>query len=99
VHADLQSLPPARREAEVQRLLLQELETPFDLGRGPLLRARLLALDATTHVLLIAVHHIIFDGPSVDVLFAEVGALYGAYCAGATPPLAALPVQYADFAL
>src|SRR5690606_28650820 len=40
-----------------------------------------------------------FDGPSVDVLFGELAALYAAYSAGRPAALAELPVQYGDFAL
>src|SRR5262249_12470728 len=39
---NLAGLPPSEREAEVQRLASEEAQRPFDLERGPLLRARLL---------------------------------------------------------
>ena len=41
------------------------------------------------------VHHIVFDGVSRSVFIRELTALYG----GATPALAELPVQYADYAV
>ena len=49
---------------------------PFDLGAGPLLRARLLRLGDAEHVLLVTMHHIVSDGWSLGVLVREVGALY-----------------------
>jgi amino acid adenylation domain-containing protein len=96
---ELQNLAAPRQEAEMHRLLAGELETPFDLGKGPLIRAKLLRLGRATHVLLIAIHHIIFDGPSVGVFFRELSALYDAFSSGRPSPLAPLPIQYADFAL
>ncbi len=69
---------------------------PFDLSRAPLLRARLLRLSDSEHVLLLVVHHIVFDGWSMGVLTRELGSLYAA--AGDTAALAPLPIQFADYA-
>ena len=41
---DLGGLPEAEREAEALRLAREEARQPFDLSRGPLLRARLIRL-------------------------------------------------------
>ncbi|HVR95614.1 MAG TPA: amino acid adenylation domain-containing protein, partial [Thermoanaerobaculia bacterium] len=88
----------ADREAEARSLAGMEARLPFDLGRGPLLRATLLALAPEEHVVLLTMHHIISDGWSKDVLVREVMALYRAFAAGRPSPLPELPVQYADFA-
>jgi acyl transferase domain-containing protein/NADP-dependent 3-hydroxy acid dehydrogenase YdfG len=71
---------------------------PFDLARGPLLRALLARLGPEEHVLMVVVHHIVFDGWSSAVFFREAIALYDALARGAAPELPPLPVQYADFA-
>jgi amino acid adenylation domain-containing protein len=84
--------------AEVARLATEEAQRPFDLSRGPLLRASLLRLREQEHVVLLTMHHIISDGWSIGVMVQEVGALYEAYTRGAASPLAELPVQYADYA-
>jgi len=97
--ADLQALPPAEQDAHVQRLLLRESQRPFDLARGPLLRAALLRLGAQEHVLVLMLHHIVADAWSTTVLIREVAALYAAYARGLPDPLPALPIQYADFAV
>jgi non-ribosomal peptide synthetase component F len=89
----------AEREAEAQRRAAAEALRPFDLGRGPLLRARLLRLSPSDHVLLLTLHHIVADGWSMGVLVRELGALYGAFAAGRPSPLAELALQYADFAV
>ncbi|MFY0571228.1 non-ribosomal peptide synthase/polyketide synthase [Archangium lansingense] len=95
---DLAALPLEEREAEAARQASQEAARPFDLGRGPLLRAMLLRLGPDTHTLLLTAHHIVFDGWSIGVLVRELGALYGAGVSGKPPALEPLPVQYADFA-
>ncbi|MEU4770264.1 amino acid adenylation domain-containing protein, partial [Actinosynnema sp. NPDC023794] len=73
--------------------LREVLDEPFDLRRGPLFRAALLAESADAHVLLLASHHIVVDGWSLGVLVDELGALYRGE---------ALPeprLQYADYAV
>lgn len=70
---------------------------PFDLARAPLMRARLWRVSGTEHVLLLVVHHIVFDGWSMGVLTRELGALYDSSGdPAALPPLA---IQFADYAL
>src|SRR5213594_3421953 len=86
------------RERETLRLAIEEANIPFDLGRGPLLRGKLLRLGEEEHVLLLIVHHIVSDGWSVGVLVRELGVLYEAYAAGKESPLPELPIQYADYA-
>ncbi|HEX2569781.1 MAG TPA: non-ribosomal peptide synthase/polyketide synthase [Polyangia bacterium] len=95
---DLTTLPAERREARARELAREEALRPFDLGRGPLLRAALLGLGAEEHVLLITLHHIVSDGWSMTVLVRELGALYQAFSSGQPSPLPELPVQYADYA-
>ncbi len=101
---DVAALPDALREAEARRLANQALGRPFDLARGPLLRATLLRLAAAgagepEHALLLAVHHIVSDGWSMGLLVREVTALYAAFAAGLPSPLPELPLQYPDVAL
>jgi amino acid adenylation domain-containing protein len=96
---DLQGLEAAAQEAEALRLATVEAQRPFDLERGPLLRARLLRLGEHEHVFLLTLHHIVTDGWSIGVLFRELEAIYAAYALGRDSPLAELPIQYADYAL
>ncbi|MDY7225116.1 non-ribosomal peptide synthetase [Hyalangium rubrum] len=94
---DLSTLPAAERERALEALAEREGLRPFELGRGPLLRTRLVRLSDTEHVLLLAMHHLIADGWSALVLVRELGALYGALARGQAPTLPELPIQYADF--
>jgi amino acid adenylation domain-containing protein len=96
---DLEALPAVRREGEVRRALAEEGLRPFDLGSGPLLRVFLLRLGAREHVLLATMHHAVSDGWSMEIFRGELEVLYGALRRSEPSPLAALPVQYADFAV
>ena len=84
---------------ELDRLAADEANAPFDLEVGPLVRGRLVTLDAGTHLLLVTAHHIVFDGWSVGVFARELRALYAAYGAGAASPLPAPVLHYADYAV
>ena len=95
---DLRELPGNEREAEVLRLAHEEALRPFDLPRGPLLRAALLRLGGKEHMLLLTTHHFVADGWSMRVLFREVSVLFKAFSTGSSSPLPELPIQYADFA-
>jgi amino acid adenylation domain-containing protein len=95
---DLGALEPGRREAEVAHLSLLEAKLPFDLSRGPLLRATLLRLEDALHVLPFTMHHIVSDVWSKGNLVREVALLYRAFSAGRPSPLPPLAIQYADFA-
>ncbi|NRD48556.1 non-ribosomal peptide synthase/polyketide synthase, partial [Corallococcus exiguus] len=96
---DLEHLAPDAREAEARRLAGAEGLRPFDLARGPLLRASLLRLAEHRHMLLVTMHHIVSDGWSMSILVRELDALYRAFRQGLGSPLTALPLQYADYAL
>ena len=98
VRDDLTLFPQRERDAEAQRRIELEARGPFDLARGPVLRARLMRLAAGTHVLALVVHHIASDGWSMGVIIADLAASYAAAAGGATPRLAPLEVQYADWA-
>ncbi|MFE1744075.1 amino acid adenylation domain-containing protein [Coleofasciculus sp. H7-2] len=95
---DLSHLPTSERDAEVQRLAIQAAQHKFKLSQLPLIQATLLRLGEEEHILLLTLHHIIFDGWSMGVLLKELAALYNAFITEKPSPLPELPIQYADFA-
>ncbi len=96
---DLSELPMQERKAEARRLAEREAVRPFDLRTAPLMRVRLLRLDAKEHWLLLTLHHIAADGWSMGILMRELTVLYHAHVAGIPSALPVLPLQYADFAV
>ncbi|MFL5700223.1 MAG: non-ribosomal peptide synthetase [Ktedonobacteraceae bacterium] len=96
---DLSALSEDQRQAEARRLANEEAQRPFDLSQAPLLRTTLFKLDAEAYVLVLVIHHIIFDGWSESVLSEELAALYQAFATGQPSPLSDLPFQYVDYAI
>jgi FkbH-like protein len=72
---------------------------PFNLAVAPLMRARLLRLSESEHLLIVVMHHAISDGWSLTLLGRELAVCYDAIVnQGAPADLPELPLQYADFA-
>jgi amino acid adenylation domain-containing protein len=90
-------LATQERERELERILVDESVVPFDLEKGPLIRARLFRLGPTEHVLFFVCHHAIWDGWSTDVLLRDLAELYAAEREGRAPKLPALPIRFRDF--
>ncbi|KRF02129.1 hypothetical protein ASG87_11660 [Frateuria sp. Soil773] len=95
---DLSALPDGEREATLMRRLQALTDTPFDLAQAPLFSARMFRLAEDEHAFFFMPHHIIWDGWSFDILYAELSQLYRAFAEGVPSPLAPLPVSYGDFA-
>ncbi|WP_244937329.1 AMP-binding protein, partial [Methylobacterium crusticola] len=88
---DLSDRAPAAREAALADLVRAEGARPFDLAQpGGGARFVLVRLAPEAHVLVVAIHHILADGWSMQVLLDDLAQLY----AGAT--LAPLPFGPAD---
>jgi acyl carrier protein len=94
---DLSGMGDLRREEEAQRIVQQETDRGFDLARDPMLRALLLRLAETEHVLFMNMHHIASDGWSSGVMLNDLCSFYGAAVAGGPAPLPSLAIQYADY--
>ncbi|MBN3924782.1 non-ribosomal peptide synthetase, partial [Nostoc sp. NMS4] len=96
---EYQHLSTTEQKIAIQQLAQKQLIQPFDLATEALIRATLVVLNKTEHVLLVCMHHIVSDGWSMGVFVQELAALYNAYSQGQTLPLPPLPIQYADFAI
>ncbi|MFJ9442403.1 amino acid adenylation domain-containing protein [Kitasatospora sp. NPDC101235] len=81
----------------VDALVAEAALEPFDLERGPLVRARVFRAGGATTLLLL-LHHIVWDEGSLAVLEAELQELYAAAAEGRPADLPELAVQYGDYA-
>ncbi len=93
---DLSGFPEDEREfAGAKTAYTTEAERPFDLVRGPLVRAGLLRLGEREHIAMVTMHHAISDGWSIGILVRELSALYRSFRAGRaiSAPRAGDPVR------
>jgi amino acid adenylation domain-containing protein len=95
---DLSCVPTAARQQEALRFAATEASRPFDLASGPLLRIHLVRLAEDDHLIVLTVHHTVFDEWSVNLFVQELVAIYTANSGGMAAVLPELPIQYGDFA-
>ncbi|HEV7736286.1 MAG TPA: condensation domain-containing protein, partial [Chlamydiales bacterium] len=67
---EVSSLDDAKKEIEILR------NTPFDLENGPLAKALLIRLSATSYLFFFMIHHIIADGWSIRIIIEELLTFY-----------------------
>ncbi len=79
---DYSALPSGARQEHVLALVAREVEQPFDLEHGPLIRASLVRLEAQEHLFVFTAHHLVCDGWSTAVLLRDLGRLYSARAHG-----------------
>ncbi|MEC3978260.1 condensation domain-containing protein [Amycolatopsis sp. H20-H5] len=83
---------------ELAAALDDQARLPFDLRRGPLLRAGLLTDGEHSHVFLLTLHHLVCDGWSLAIILRELGEAYDALIDGREPHLGPPPARFADAA-
>lgn len=89
----------AERERRYAALFDELVRMPFALAEGPLIKATVVRLGDGEQVLVLVVHHIVFDGWSIAVFARELGDFYQRALRGQPLQLATLPVQYVDYAV
>jgi len=95
---DLRRLPEPEREADAMRLAKQEAAKPFNLARDGMSRSTLFRLSERDYLFLCVIHHIVFEGGSVSILFRDLAAFYNAFTASVAPHSPPLNIDYSDFA-
>jgi amino acid adenylation domain-containing protein len=97
--ADLRHLARDQQGPEALRRARMQAQARFDLDRGPLVRALLLRLADEEYRLYLFLHQIVGDAFSIQRVFLpELIAIYAAFLAGQSSPLAEPSLQYSDFA-
>nr|WP_246284152.1 non-ribosomal peptide synthetase [Gordonia asplenii] len=71
----------------------------FDLAAAWPVRVRLLGVSPSEFRVVVVLHHIAADGESLRPLVNDLASAYAARSAGVAPEFAALPLQFADYAV
>ncbi|HEU4554997.1 MAG TPA: condensation domain-containing protein, partial [Chitinophaga sp.] len=86
-------------EAGIRELLRRESMRHIPLESAPLVRISILKKNERLSYIVMVIHHIIFDGRSLEILSRELFEAYKARKAGLQPDFGRLPVTYKDFAV
>lgn len=95
--SDLRDIQEKDKKTKIAELAKREASAPFNLERAPLIRGNLLCVNEEEHILILSVHHIVFDGWSFGILLKELNYYYKEFITGGGRPLPELKIQYADF--
>ena len=110
VVADVGSLPIERielavtqhedeRTSQAESIAGDRARQSFDLAKGPLIRATLIATAPGRQLFVLAMHHSISDGVSMGILISELSAFYRAELTGRPASLPPLWIEFGDYAV
>jgi hypothetical protein len=93
---DLSALPRDSVESRARALVDELVYEPCGVT---FFATRLLKITDLDHIFIVAMHHLISDGASVEILQRDLWTLYSQCVRGLTLSLPRLSVQYADYAI
>ncbi|MBE1556832.1 non-ribosomal peptide synthetase component F [Filibacter limicola] len=94
---DLTQYNIEEREEKCNALIEKEVNTGFDLENGPLIRAKIIKKEIDKFVLLINIHHIVFDGWSVNIFLEELTEIYHSYHENQDIKLPEISTRFTDY--
>jgi hypothetical protein len=94
----LESVAPSHRVDRALDLLVTTAVEPFNLATGPLVRAIVVRLSDTEHMLGLNIDHILVDAQSCRIVLRDLFALYRQIAYGEDSGLSPLNVQFPDWA-
>ena len=80
----------------VSSIIRDQMDAPFDLGRGPCIRILLIRTASDDYTLALVLHHIVADFWSVCLLFREIVANYMAHETGQPVPVPTPALQFTN---
>ena len=83
---------------DLDQLILDEAQMPFNLTTHWLVRSRLIKISDSNSVWLLNFHHIIVDNLSLCVVFRDFSIAYAAAARGADPAFPPAPAAFLDLA-
>jgi hypothetical protein len=95
---DWSKIEPEKREIGLREEGKIEQSEKFDLGKSPLLRIKVIKLDEHEYAVIAAMHHIISDGQSIEILLEEFASIYDAFSNDSADLPEPLSFQYTDYA-
>ncbi len=86
------------QKAKLRKEILEYTALPFDLSKGPLLKAKAYTVEENKWIFSYVMHHIISDGWSIDVFTTELLSNYDAFINNREPEYTPLRIHYKDYA-
>jgi amino acid adenylation domain-containing protein len=84
-------------DIEIRRRIREIGRQPFDLEKGPLWRVQVFPVSLSRNILLVSLHHLIFDGHSLGLLLKGLEGHYRQILSGSQVQPGALPKRFGDY--
>ncbi|AWG22183.1 hypothetical protein FFWV33_12000 [Flavobacterium faecale] len=94
---NISSLATADKDKAIKNQIEEEVNTLFDLEKGPLFSVKLIKVNALETVVIITHHHIIGDGLSINIILEDLSILYSASVNNVAPKLKN-PERFSNYA-
>ncbi|KAF9268785.1 acetyl-CoA synthetase-like protein [Marasmius fiardii PR-910] len=89
---------PSLDKQAFEAILRSHAKRPFKFGEDSMFRAILFRINGKKNILLFALHHMITDGYSRDIIFKEISEAYSVFIDNKSLAPSPVPVQYTAFA-
>ncbi|MBN6889311.1 amino acid adenylation domain-containing protein [Cytobacillus horneckiae] len=99
IHCNLSHLEEPRLNIELENYINDKAAKPFNLNSGPLIKVYLINNKQCEYTVLINIHHIVFDGWSLEIFMNELGIYYSSILQGQFTQLPQVDFGYADYAV
>jgi amino acid adenylation domain-containing protein len=83
----ISSLTANEKEKSKEIIIDEEVNSLFDLEKGPLFKVKVITIDTLENIVLLTLHHIIGDGLSINIIVEELSLLYTAFIENTEPKL------------
>lgn len=93
----ISQLTTNEKEKSIETIVDKEINSFFDLVKGPLFKVKLIKVDDLENIVLLTHHHIIGDGLSINIMVEELSLLYSAFIEKTTPNLPN-PERFSEYA-
>lgn len=96
-HDDISQLPANEQQKAKESIINEEVNSLFDLVKGPLFKVKLIKVASLENILIISHHHIIGDGLSINIILEDLSKLYSAFVENTVPKLVT-PERFSEYA-
>lgn len=99
IQYDMRHWQGKKLEFEIEKYLKEKSSEPFDLSIAPLIRSYILQIKENEYIVLTNIHHIIFDGWSLEIFMKEWSTIYNSLVHQQPVSLNKIVSDYFDYSM
>ncbi|KEI98771.1 hypothetical protein N496_03990 [Clostridium botulinum A2B3 87] len=99
ISVDVSNFSSSDKEDEITRIILEELNEPFDLSKGSLLRCTFIHVKENENIFIAITNHFAVDGWSIGLFYDELFIIYKSLMENQKNSLPDIPMQYIEYSV